>query len=94
MAVSYAETYMSFIQHYNLATIVGQTTAGTNGNVNIMRLPEGFLIAFTGMKVLRHDGTTHHGVGIKPDVYVERTISGIRAGKDEILEKALEIANK
>jgi len=27
-----------------------------------------------------------------PDVLVEKTIAGIKAGKDEFLEKALEIA--
>lgn len=33
-SISYAESYMSFIKEYQLATIVGQPTAGTNGNIN------------------------------------------------------------
>src|SRR5690606_7422817 len=33
-AISYAESYMSFIEGYQLATLVGQPTAGTNGNIN------------------------------------------------------------
>jgi hypothetical protein len=32
-------------------------------------------------------------VGIQPDVFVEPTIEGIRAGRDEVLEKALEYLN-
>lgn len=93
-AISYAESYMSFIEHYKLATIVGQPTAGTNGNVNPFTLPGGYYVSWTGMKVQKHDGTRHHGVGILPDVYVEKTIQGVREGRDEFLEKAMEIATK
>ena len=93
-AISYAESYLSYIEHYKLATIVGQPSAGTNGVINPFTLPGGYRISWTGMKVLKHDGTPHHGVGILPHVYVERTIKGIREYKDEFLEKALEIAKR
>ena len=93
-AISYAESYMSFIEHYKLATIIGQPTAGTNGNVNPFMLPGGYYISWTGMWVQKHDGSQHHGVGIRPHVYVERTIRSVREGRDEFLEKALEIAGK
>lgn len=93
-AISYAESYMGFIEHYKLATIVGQPTAGTNGNINPFTLPGGYYISWTGMWVQKHDGSPLHGVGIRPHVYVERTIKGVREGRDEFLEKALEIAGK
>jgi hypothetical protein len=92
--ISYAESYMGFIEHYKLADIVGQPTAGTNGNVNAFSLPGDFRITWTGMKVVKHDGSQHHLVGILPTVPVERTIEGIREGRDEFLEKALEIIRK
>jgi hypothetical protein len=90
-AISYAESFMSFIKHYKLAVIVGQPTAGANGNVNFLKLPAGFQINFTGMKVVQHDGSQHHLIGIQPTVTVRRTLQGILAGRDEFLEKALEI---
>ena len=90
-AISYAESYMGFIKHYKLATIVGQPTAGANGNVNAVRLPGNYNIAFTGMKVKLHDGGQLHSIGIQPDVYVERTIKGVTEGRDEYLEKALDL---
>ena len=90
-AISYCESFMSFIEHYKLAEIVGQPTAGTNGNVNPFLLPGGFKIMWTGMKVLKHDGSQHHLIGIQPTVHVERTIQGVIEGRDEFLEKALEI---
>lgn len=93
-AISYAESFMSFIEHYKLAEIVGQPTAGTNGNVNRLFLPGDFRIRWTGMKVVKHDGSQHHLIGIKPTVPVRRTIQGVIEGRDEFLEKALEIINK
>ena len=82
---------MGFIEGYDLATIVGQPTVGTNGNINPFKLLDGFGVNWTGMKVFRHDGSLHHTVGILPDVYVERTIEGVKSGKDEFLEKAIEV---
>jgi C-terminal processing protease CtpA/Prc len=93
-AISYAESFMGFIEHYKLATIIGQPTAGANGNVNPFTLPGGYTISWTGMRVVKHDGRTHHGVGIQPDIFVEKTIKGVREGRDEFLEKALEVAKK
>jgi hypothetical protein len=93
-AISYAESYLGYIEGYNLATIVGQPTAGTNGNINAFSLPGGFHITWTGMKVLKQDGSQHHGIGILPHVLVERTINGVREGRDEFLEKAIELAQR
>jgi C-terminal processing protease CtpA/Prc len=93
-AISYAESYMGFVEHYKLATIIGQPTAGANGNVNPFTLPGGYYISWTGMRVVKHDGSTHHTVGIQPHVTVNKTIKGVREGKDEYLEKALEVAGK
>jgi len=85
---------MGFIEHYKLATIVGQPTAGTNGNVNPLMLPGGYYVTWTGMRVVKHDGSQHHGVGIIPHVLMKRTIKGVREGRDEFLEKAIELAEK
>lgn len=93
-AISAAESFMSFIEHYKLATIIGQPTAGTNGNVNIIRLPGNYMITWTGMRVVKHDGSQHHGVGIIPHIFLERTIKGVRESRDEFLEKAIEIAGQ
>ncbi|QAA80832.1 peptidase S41 [Aequorivita sp. H23M31] len=90
-SISYAESFMSFIEGYKLATIVGQPTAGTNGNINPFTLLRNFNISWTGMKVVKHDGSQHHGIGILPDIYVNKSIDGLKSGKDEFLEKALEV---
>jgi hypothetical protein len=43
------------------------------------------------MKVTRIDGGQHHIVGVQPTHPVERTLAGIRAGRDEELEVALDL---
>jgi C-terminal processing protease CtpA/Prc len=73
-----------------LATIVGGPTAGANGNVVAFDVPGGFRILFTGMRVTGHDGQTpHHLVGVKPGVSMAPTLAGLRAGRDEVLDRAV-----
>ncbi|MCA9286844.1 MAG: hypothetical protein KDA22_16590 [Phycisphaerales bacterium] len=90
-AISYAESIMGIVEHEHLGAIVGNTTAGTNGNVNPFQLPGGYTVTWTGMKVLKHDGSQHHGIGIAPTTRVVPTAAGIAAGRDEVLEQAVEI---
>ena len=89
--ISAAETIMSYIEHYKLATIVGQASAGTNGSVVSFDIPGNIKIRFTGAKVVKPDGSNYHLIGIKPTVPVERTIQAVIEGRDEFLEKALEV---
>jgi C-terminal processing protease CtpA/Prc len=88
-AISYAESIMGIVEHYDLGTIVGQPTAGTNGVINPFKLPGGYKVWWTGMRVRKHDGSQHHLVGIRPDVRATRTIEGVGAGQDEVLQTAL-----
>jgi len=81
---------MGIIEHHQLGEIVGSPTAGTNGNVNPFMIPGSYQIMWTGMQVLKHDGSQHHGIGIRPTVPVTPTAAGIAAGRDEVLEKAIE----
>lgn len=89
--VSSGETVMGIIEHYELADMVGGPTAGCNGNANFIPLIGGYQIMFTGMKVLKHDGSQHHLLGIKPTHPVTRTIKAVLEGRDEYLDKAIEV---
>ena len=75
-------------------TIIGSITAGADGNVSTIQLPGGIKTRISGIGVYYPDGTETQRVGIIPDVIVEPTIEGIKAGKDEVLEKAIEIINE
>ncbi|MGM0651069.1 MAG: S41 family peptidase [Bacteroidota bacterium] len=90
MAISAAESIMLWVKHYGLGTIIGQPTAGTNGNVNIIELPIGKLM-FTGLKVEFPDGTQHFARGVLPDIEIKQTVEAFREGRDLHLEKAAEL---
>ncbi len=85
---------MGIIEAYKLAEIVGEPTAGTNGNINPFTLTGNYTVVWTGMKVLKHDGSQHHGIGIQPTVPVSQTIRGVRERRDEQLERAITIVSQ
>ncbi|HEY2069101.1 MAG TPA: S41 family peptidase [Rhizomicrobium sp.] len=91
-AQSQAEMFMSYVEDNHLGTIIGSTTAGIDGEENFIHLPGGYEISWTGMRVLKYDGSRFQGVGVSPNIPVSPTIAGIRAGRDEVLDKAIEIA--
>jgi C-terminal processing protease CtpA/Prc len=47
-------------------------------------------VLFTGHDVRHADGRQLQRVGLQPHVLVAPTIAGLRSGRDEVLERALE----
>lgn len=90
---SFGETCLGIVEAYHLGPIIGTTTAGTNGDITSSFLPGGFAVSWTGMRVLKQDGSPHQGIGIPPTYPVFPTIEGIAAGRDEVLEKGLEVVS-
>ena len=74
--------------------IIGSTTAGADGGVFNLKMPGGVTTSFTGAGVYYPDGRETQRVGIVPDIVVKPTIKGIREGRDEVLEKAIELIEK
>ncbi|WP_299531210.1 S41 family peptidase [Ulvibacterium sp.] len=75
-------------------TIIGSTTAGADGNVSAIMLPGGLRTMISGIGVNYPNGQETQRIGIVPDIKVKPTIEGIRKGKDELLEKAIEVILK
>jgi C-terminal processing protease CtpA/Prc len=73
---------------------VGSTTAGANGDVTDLTLPGGLSMTFSGHDVRHADGRPLQRVGLPIDIKVTPTLAGIRAGRDEVLERALAEAKK
>lgn len=76
------------------AVVIGSTTAGADGNVSAFILPGGIKTMISGIGVYYPDGRETQRVGIVPDIECKPTIEGIKAGRDEVLEKAVEIIKK
>jgi len=80
---------MAMIEHYRLGAIVGAPTAGTNGDIAQILFPTGCTTNFTGRRVTKPDGSQHHLLGVRPTIPASRTLAGVAAGRDEVLERAL-----
>ena len=91
---SHAEFTAMALRAGNNTTIIGSTTAGADGNVSTINLPGGLQTKISGIGVYYPDGTGTQRVGIVPDVWIEPTIEGIREGRDELLEKAINLVNE
>ncbi len=83
-------TAMAFRAGVN-TTIIGSTTAGADGNVSTILLPGGLRTMISGIGVYYPNGKETQRVGIVPDIIVKPTIEGIKKGKDELIEKAIEL---
>ena len=89
IAVSYAEHVLDAVQFYRLGKVVGATTAGSFGAYTHIELPGRIYFDWTVTRSRRLDGTPLHGRGIPPDIPAQRTLRGIREGRDEVLEAAI-----
>lgn len=74
--------------------VVGSNSCGADGSVTSFLLPGGMKTCISGVGVYYPDGTETQKIGIVPDVRVVRTIKGIKEGRDELIEKAIEIINQ
>jgi hypothetical protein len=71
--------------------VVGGKTMGTTGQTISLALPGGGSARICAKKCLYPDGRPFVGVGIVPDVEVCPSRSDVAAGRDAVLEKALEV---
>lgn len=72
---------------------IGSPTSGANGSIVWIPLP-GQMTSFSGIGALYPDGTQPQTVGVRLDVEVLPTAEGLQAGRDEVLERALELARQ
>lgn len=72
---------------------IGSPTSGANGSIVWIPLP-GQMTSFSGIGALYPDGTQPQTVGVRLDVEVLPTAEGLQAGRDEVFERALELARQ
>jgi C-terminal processing protease CtpA/Prc len=89
--ISNAEYTAMALSSTSIATVVGSTTAGADGNVSKIILPGGISTYISGIGVYYPNGKETQRTGIVPDVVVNPTLRGYVDGRDEVLEKAVQI---
>ncbi len=89
--ISAAEFQSMLFQGRNDTLIVGSQTAGADGDIiDGVFLPGNIQAEFSGNRVAYADGRHSQRFGIVPDIHVRPTLAGIRAGRDEVMEAALD----
>jgi len=79
-----------YLEAANKTEFVGSPTAGAFSVYTRFVVPGGVTVSFSGEDVRHANGGKLQRLGLQPNVTVTPTLSGIRTGKDEVLEKAIE----
>jgi len=91
---SQAEYTTVAFQSASNVKVIGSQTSGADGNVTSIVLPGGISTMISGIGVFYPDGTPTQKIGVKIDFPIKPTVKGIVEGKDELLEKAIELLEK
>jgi C-terminal processing protease CtpA/Prc len=92
--VSQSEHLGLFFEAANGTKFVGTPTAGANGDVTWFTLPGIASVRFSGHEVRHADGRQLQRIGLVPDVLAAPTLRGIRDGRDEVLERGIEVLKR
>jgi hypothetical protein len=87
--VSTGESLLEIVKNYKLGKIMGESSAGTNGDIDMAFIDNDYLLIYTQLLVLNRDGTVFFGNGVIPDIIVKPTIQDIRKYNDYLIEYAL-----
>ena len=87
---SAGETFTWAMNTQPQVTQMGDTTAGGFTDVISRELPNGWLY-FVGVGDYRNaDGKSEEGIGVAPEIYAVNTKADIDAGRDKVLEEAID----
>lgn len=87
------ESTIMALEQFPKSTIVGRPTVGASGSRTSTTLPAHLIASFSASGRHYADFSTPHGKGIKLDLEAPLTLNGIQAGKDEILDQAMNFVN-
>lgn len=90
-AISASETFLDIIKYGKIGKLIGQPTAGSNGDFNYLYLPGDITVSFSGIKVLNSDGSKHIGRGVIPDHLVDFSREDLLNDRDPFVDRALEL---
>lgn len=76
------------------ALLVGEATAGTFSFTNATSFDNGMRLIVASVRNTFPDGGPFEGVGITPDVEVHPSVQDLKAGRDVVLDRAVELARR
>jgi len=79
-----------FLEAANKTEFLGAPTAGADSVLTNFTIPGAITVTFSGEDIRHANGGKLQRLGLQPNVSVAPTLIGIRTGKDEVLEKAID----
>lgn len=89
--ISQGETTAMSLRNTPNSIVLGRPSAGANGDVRVFILPGNIKTTMSGLGVYYPDKKPIQRIGVQPDIYMQPTIEGIKEGRGEFIEKAIEI---
>jgi len=85
-----AETTGLYLEAANNTAFIGSASAGADGEIGEFVVPGGVKITYSSTDIRHGNAGKLQRLGLPPAERVSPTAAGIRAGRDEVLERALE----
>jgi C-terminal processing protease CtpA/Prc len=90
VTASGAEIFAAAVQDHERGRLVGRLTNGSVLTAQYFPLPDSGHVMVPISSFNRTDGRGIEGVGVEPDVWILPTLEDVRAGRDPVLDRALE----
>jgi hypothetical protein len=87
---SAAEDFLIMADEIDHLTTMGEPTHGSTGQPLSLELPGGGSARISAKRDFYPDGREFIGRGVQPDILVKATVEDIRAGRDIVLDRALD----
>ncbi len=85
-----AEYAALLLEVANKTEIIGLPSAGADSNLTNFVVPGDVIVSFSGQDIRHANGGKLQRLGLQPNVNAPPTLAGIRSGKDETLQRAIE----
>lgn len=82
---------MSALPH---VTVIGEPTMGNLSDTLLRHLPNGWTFTLSNEMFYSHNMTLYEAIKFQPDILIKMDLEGFKKGRDNILDKALELANE
>lgn len=85
---SAAEHLALMVEAATPVTFIGTPSAGANGDLREVVLPGNVHVWYSGLEVRHADGRRLQRLGVQPHIVAAPSVADLRAGRDEVLERA------
>lgn len=88
---SSSEDFLALMKEMNRGVIVGEPSVGCIGEPMFIPLPGDLIAMICAKKYVNQDGTQPNATGILPDIFEERDYNAYLKGKDNVLDRAINV---